>query len=454
MTKTETDVIAAVDRYIDEHFEESVAELERLCRQPSVSAQGLGIRECAELTATILREHGFESEIQPTAGNPVVNGRQAGDGARTLLLYNHYDVQPPEPLELWTAPPFEPSRRDGKLFARGASDDKGHIVCRLMAIDALRAVRGSLPCNVTFLIEGEEESGSVNLEPYIAGHREALAADACLWEFGGVNHKDQAVITAGMRGMCYVQLSVRTATLDAHSGLGGSIFPNAAWRLAWALASIKGPDERIRIPGHYDDVVPASAADMELLAALPAEEDHLRETYGVQSFLGGASGVELQRRQIFEPTCTINGLDSGYQGPGTKTVLPAEAYAKIDFRLVPNQDPDKVFAALRAHLDAQGFTDVATEMLCGEHPARVDPHDPFVQLVVDAAREVYGDPVMLEPMSGGTGPAYPFLHHLNVVFATSGVGYPGGRVHAPDEHLRLDDLKRGARHTARVMLRL
>ncbi len=371
----------AVDRYIEEHLEESLQELKRLCRQPSISAQNVGIRECAELTATILREHGFSARVQEGIRYPVVTGEMDGAGERTLLLYNHYDVQPPEPLELWTTPPFEPAVRDGKIYARGVSDDKGHIILRLMALDALRAVRGELPCKVKFIIEGEEEIGSGGLEPFIAEHRNELAADACLWEFGGVDHEGNPTITAGMRGMCYVQFTCRTATLDAHSGLGGGIFPSAAWRLAWALASLKGPDERVRIPGFYDDVVAASPADMELLARYPRAEESLKQTYGVKRFLKDVSGVELFRQEVFDPTCNICGLDSGYQGPGSKTVLPAEARAKVDMRMVPNQDPRKVFASLRAYLDAQGFADVETELLCAEHPARIDPGDPFVCLV-------------------------------------------------------------------------
>jgi acetylornithine deacetylase/succinyl-diaminopimelate desuccinylase-like protein len=449
-----TDLSAAVDRYIDEHFEQSVQGLMRLCRQPSVSAQHLGIQECAELTATILREHGFTAEIHGSSAHPIITGVLRGDGARTLLLYNHYDVQPPEPLELWTSPPWEPTLRDGKLFARGVSDDKGHIVCRLMAVDALRAVRGSLPCTLKFVIEGDEEVGSSGLAGFIAEHAAELAADACLWEFGGVNQYDEPSITVGMRGMCYVQLSVRTISYDAHSGLGGSIFPNAAWRLAWALNSLKGPDERILIPGFYDDVRQPSADDLRLLGALPEVDQHLRDTYGVKEFLGGVTGLDLKRRMIFEPTCTICGFDAGYQGPGSKTVLPAEAHAKVDLRMVPDQDPEKIFRLLRAHFDAQGFADVEATLLCAEHPARIDPAHPFVQLVRETAEQVYGKTARLEPMSGGTGPLYPFVQHLHVPMATVGVGYPGGRAHAPDENLRLPDLALGAKHTARVMERM
>src|SRR5262245_44695313 len=192
--------------------------------------------ECAELVATLLRTRGFDAELMPTGGPPVVVGERAGRGHRALLVYNHYDVQPAEPLELWTSPPFEPAIRDGKLYGRGVSDDKGHITARLLAIDAWLAVRGELPCRVKFVIEGEEEISSVHLPEFVKRHRERLAADACLWEFGGVDHREVPMQYAGLRGICYVELSVETLAVDAHSGVGGSIFENAAWRLVWALA--------------------------------------------------------------------------------------------------------------------------------------------------------------------------------------------------------------------------
>ncbi|MBI3762470.1 MAG: M20/M25/M40 family metallo-hydrolase, partial [Chloroflexi bacterium] len=262
-----TSTFSKIDDHIESHFDEAVAELSRLCAQPSVSAQGLGIRECAGLVAEMLKARGFAVEVIPTAGNPIVYAEAPGRSEKTLLFYNHYDVQPPEPLDLWDSPPFELRQRDGALYARGVSDDKGHIVCRLAALDAVKAALGEYPCRVKFVIEGEEETSSANLHPFVEANVEKLRADACIWEFGGVNHEGTPVQYLGLRGICYVELSVETGTLDAHSGLGGSIFPNAAWRLAWALASLKGPDERIRIPGFYDNILSPTARDLELIAA-------------------------------------------------------------------------------------------------------------------------------------------------------------------------------------------
>ena len=342
--------------------------------------------------------------------------------------------------------------RDGKLYARGVSDDKGHITSRLFAIDALLAVTGDLPCNVKFVIEGEEETSSLHLHDFVHSNREKLAADACIWEFGRVDHREVPILDLGLRGICYVELSVETAKIDVHSGIGGSIFPNAAWRLVWALNAIKGADGKVRIPGFYDPVQPPTPRDIELMQAQPDVVEEYQTRYGVKQFLNGLTGgVELRIAEIFEPTCTICGLTSGYQGPGSKTVLPARASAKVDFRLVPDQTPQEVLAGLRAHLDAEGFSDIDVTLLGGESPARTDPDDPFVSLVVQSAEPVYGVPMQLVPMLGGSGPNHIFIEQLKLPIATAGIGYPGTQAHAPNENVRLDLYLKGARHIARIL---
>jgi acetylornithine deacetylase/succinyl-diaminopimelate desuccinylase-like protein len=441
-----------IDAYLDSHLDQSVVELSRLCAQPSVSAQNWGLEDCASLVRDMLLQRGFSVQIMPTGGAPIVFAERAGRSNKTLLIYNHYDVQPPEPLELWESKPFEPSLRDGKLYARGVSDDKGQLVARLYAIDALLARNGELPCKVKFIIEGEEETSSLHLHGFIEENQDLLAADACIWEFGGVDHREMPMQYLGLRGICYVELSVETANMDVHSGMGGSIFPNAAWRLVWALNTLKGPNERIRLPGFYDEVLPPSLRDKQLMEELPevAEEYHTR--YGVEHFLKSLTGgAALRIAEVFEPTCTICGLTSGYQGPGSKTVLPARASAKIDFRLVPDQSPHKVLEQLRLHLDAEGFTDIQIKFLGGEPPARTDPDDPFVKLVVQAAEPIYGHPMQLVPLVGGSGPSYPFVHLLKVPVVTAGAGYPGTLAHAPNENLRIDLYLKHAKHMARIM---
>jgi len=442
-----------LDAYLDSHLDESIAELSKLVAQPSVGAQNLGIKECAALVAEMLRKRGFATEIMPTEGAPVVFGERKGKSDKTLLFYCHYDVQPPEPLELWETPPFEPSLRGGKLYGRGVGDDKGHIVSRLFAIDALLDQGGDLPCNVKFIIEGEEETSSVHLHEYVLNNKERLKADGCIWEFGGVDHEETPIQYLGLRGICYVELSVETAATDVHSGIGGSIFPNAAWRLVWALTSLKGPDERIRLPGFYDKVRKPSARDLELMAALPETSAAYKKQYGVKSFIKGLTGgVELRVEEVFTPTCTICGLTSGYQGLGSKTVQPAKASAKVDFRLVPDQRPADVLEQLRRHLEAEGFSDVKVKFLGGEVPARTDPDDPFIKLVCDTALEVYGKQMLLLPLIGGSGPNYPFVHDLGLPVTTAGLGHPDGRGHAPNENIRIDLYLKHSKHMARLMV--
>lgn len=441
-----------LDAYIDKYLDNSLEELKRYVAQPSISAQNLGLKECAALVKEMLEKRGFKAEVMATDGAPVVFAERKGKSDKTLLIYNHYDVQPPEPLELWESPPFEPEIRDGKMYGRGVSDDKSHLTSRLHAIDAILEDEGELPCNIKFIIEGEEETASVHLHDFISKNLEKLKADACIWEFGGVDHRDKPMQYLGLRGICYVELSVTALGADVHSGLGGSILPNAAWRLTWALTSLKGVDERIRIPGFYDDVVPPSARDRKLMEALPDVAEEYKSRYGAKEFIKGLQGgTDLKMEEVFAPTCTICGLTSGYQGPGSKTVQPAFASAKVDFRLVPNQKPEDILKKLRAHLDAEGFSDVKIDFLGGEPAARTNPDDPFVKIVVDTAEDVYGAKMEIVPMIGGSGPNYPFVHDLGLPVVTMGLGYPDTKAHAPNENIRLDLYLQHAKHMARVI---
>ncbi len=439
-----------IDAFLQAGLDRYIAEITRLCAQPSVSATREGTDECAGLVAEVLTGHGFQVERFPTPGNPIIVGRATGRSLRTLLFYNHYDVQPPEPLELWATPPFEPAVRDGALYARGAKDDKGEFVARLAAVDAVRAAHGgALPCGVTFVVEGEEEIGSPHIAQFVREHANLLKSHGAIWEEGGVGPTGRPELSLGRRGVLDVELSVETMRADAHSGQA-HILPNAAWRLLQALETLKGSDERIRIPGFYDRALPPSAQDLELLDALPDTEAWRREAYGVKAFVRGLTGKALDRA-VFEPTCNIQGLTAGYQGAGMKTVIPARAAAKLDFRLVPDQDPEDIFARLRAHLNAEGFSDVAVEWHGAMWPSKVPADDPLVALTRRTAQEVYGQPSLLTPMGGGSSPVYAFARPLDIPVVTAGVGYANNHTHAPNEHVRLRDFVNAARHIARVL---
>ena len=449
-----TSPLQRVDAYIDQHFDRFVGMLGDLCAIPSVAAQGQGIDPCAAHVAELLNAVGLDAQIIATAGNPVVYAEAKGTRDTTLLCYNHYDVQPAEPFDLWHSDPFTMTRKDNLLIARGVADDKGELVSRIAAIAAVKHVLGEIPVGIKFLIEGEEEIASPNLAPFIHANVDRLKADACVWEFGTHNADGVPISYLGLRGICYLELSVETAKIDTHSGIAGSILPNAAWRLVWALNSLKDQDERIQLPNFYESVIAPTARDMELLAALPDSDEEMQELFGNTMFLKNAAGVELRRREIFEPTCTICGITTGYQGAGQKTVLPARASAKVDFRLVPDQKPEDVVKQLRAHFDAHGFRDIQITIVGAGRPARTAPEHPLVRTLVDAAVDVYGREPLIWPMSGGSGPNYLFAHEIGVPIVTLGVGYSGSRIHAPNENIRISDFRNGMRHMAALLMRM
>ncbi len=438
--------------YIDIHWQQALADVMRLCRQPSISAQGVGLEETAELLAQMMAEYGVPCQILPSKGYPVVYGELRGDSPITLLFYNHYDVQPPEPLELWSSPPFEPTVFEGKLRGRGVSDNKGNIVARLLAIKAFSQVQGRPPVSVKFLIEGEEEIGSLNLPAFVAQNRQLLAADACIWEGGEVNWKGQPLIALGLKGILYVELEARGAQRDVHSSMA-TIVPNPAWRLVWALASLKDWDENILIPGFYDEVQAPTEEEIEAVQAMPSEEDELKQGLGLERFVKGVSGFELRHRHLFQPTCNICGIAAGYTGAGSKTVLPCRAKAKLDFRLVPKQRSEDILNKLRQHLDNHGFSDITINFSEAEPPARTPLSSPFVAIVCDAAREVYGTEPVIMPTFAGTGPMASFTETLGLPTASSGVEYPDSRAHAPDENIRLEDFIKGIKHIAAILER-
>lgn len=449
--KDRTDLDTAIDaRKVD-----TLKELEAFCTQPSISAHNLGIDTMMGLVKEALERRGFIVRVVQTKRHPALIAECKGRGDRSALFYNHYDVQPPEPLDAWVTPPFKPTIRDGNFYARGAMDDKGHLVCRLAAIDAIRDVYGELPCTVKFLIEGEEEISSPGLEDVIRDNAQALAADICLWEFGEMDGGGAPLQYLGFRGVLYVELSVQALSGDCHSGIWGSLLPNAAWRLTWALSKIKDADERIRIPGFYDNVLPPSPGDLACMSTLPIMPDSDRKAMGAASFLHSyRNSVEFYKNALMIPACTICGMTSGYTGKGQKTIIPAKASAKVDFRLVPDQTPDEILGKLRKYLDAEGFEDVKVECLGKSYPSRTPIDHPLARMVVESAREVYGQPQRVYPMSGGSGPAYLFRKYLGVPVLTAGVGYMGSNIHAPNENIRLLDFFNGIRHTARILVDL
>lgn len=443
--------LAAVDKYVHSHLSQWMEELRTLCAIPSVSARHEAIEPCAAMVAQMLERRGFDTTTSSVrGGHPVVLGHVAGSVRnRTMLFYNHYDVQPPEPLDPWVSPPFELTERQGAVYARGAKDDKGEFLARLAAIDAVRAVTGEYPCDLTWLAEGEEEIGSPHLPEWAAEHEKDLHADAAIWEEGQIDDEGRPIVRLGARGLLYLDISVRTISRDAHSG-SANLLPNAAWRLVWALNSIKGPDGRIRIDGFYDDVREPTAVEEAMLSKLPDTSAEFRREFELNELLDGVTQVE---RAYFTPTANIAGIGAGYQGEGSKTVIPAEAHAKMDFRLVPNQDPQDILRKLQKHLARHGFGDLKLEVLGAEPPGMTDSSAPIVRITAEVAEEVYGKPALIVPLTGGTTPMFLFTNK-RVPVINPGVGWGSrNRAHSPNEFMRLIDFENAARHIARLLVR-
>ena len=447
---------AGMDRvfqYIDAHRDAYIELLRRLCRQPSIAAQGIGLEETASLVVGLMGEAGIRARLVPLPdGAPVVYGEARGRIPRTLMFYNHYDVQPPEPLEAWADDPFAAAIRDGKIYARGVADNKGNLVARICAVDAMLQVLGELPAGVRFVVEGEEEIGSVHLQHFVGEHPDLVTADACIWEAGYRDLQENIVLALGVKGICYVELEARGANRDLHSSVA-TIVPNPAWRLIWALATFKDRNERILIDGFYDDVVEPTDEEMNQLRRLaPLRDDAAQHRdYGLDRFLLGVSGVELLKRNLFQPTCTICGIASGYGGPGSKTVLPHKAVAKVDFRLVANQRADDIFQKIQAHLAQQGFADISSRALGNEDPAKTPLSAEIVRIVSESVRRVYHREPQIYPSMAGTGPMAVLNAGRRIPTVGSGVGYARSNGHAPNENIRIGDYIEGIKHIAMVL---
>ena len=416
------------------------------CRFESVAAQKRMMPETANWVENLLKETGFVTQqlAVPDAPN-YVYGYLKGKGDFTLLLYNHYDVQPEAPIELWDSFPFEVTERDGKLVARGICDNKAELIARICAIRAIQKAQGELPINIKWIIEGEEEIGSTHFDAMTRVHGDLLKADGTLWEGGGFNEKGQAALALGFRGMLYVEYSVEVMKVDAHSG-GAHALPSAAWRLVKALASLKDENGKILIPGFYEDV--REATEMEKQASRDnvdlEQEARDKEMYGIDSFLHNRSGYDLEM-SVYEPTANIAGFLSGYTEPGVKTVLPAKAMAKMDFRLVPDQRPDDILEKLKAHLKAQGFEDVQVKKLGNGDPVVTPIEGPFVQKMTQICQAFTEQEPQVIPLVGGTLPLLGAMKNNVGVLGISTSGNPayyGSGAHAPNEHIRISDIQR------------
>jgi acetylornithine deacetylase/succinyl-diaminopimelate desuccinylase-like protein len=377
--------------------------------------------------------------------------REAGPEAPTLLIYGHYDVQPPEPLDEWSSPPFEPEVREGRIYARGSADDKGQLFMHVRALEAHLRTRGALPLNVVVLAEGEEEVGSPNLVPFVEEHRDLLAADAVVISDSNMFAPGQPSLLFSLRGLAYVEIHVRGAHSDLHSGAYGGAVPNPATELARMLATLHDETGRIAIPGFYDDVVEWDEETRRAIQALPFDAEAFRTGVGAPGLHGEAGFSTLERLWI-RPTCEVNGLLSGYTEEGAKTVLPARAMAKVSFRLVPDQDPVRVARLLRAHLDevAPGAVEVEVRELHGGRPWRANPSGPLFDAASRALEEAFGRPPVLVGEGGSIPIVGDFERILDAPVLLVGYALPGCNMHAPDEWLSVDNFHVGTESLMRL----
>jgi acetylornithine deacetylase/succinyl-diaminopimelate desuccinylase-like protein len=439
----------ATDTFVEQNQTRFLEELKDFLRIPSISTlpeHKPDVQRAAHFVADSLKRAGIENvEIIPTGGNPLVYGDWLHAPAKpTVLCYGHYDVQPPDPLELWQSPPFEPAVRDGNIYARGSADDKGQMYMHIKAVEALRAVNGTLPVNLKFLIEGEEEVGGASIASYVAKNPTKLKADVALVSDTALYAEGLPTLCIGLRGLVYMEVEATGPARDLHSGLYGGAAPNPVFGLIELLSKCKDPQGKILIPGMYDDVAPPAQAEKDSWKLLPFREaDFLKNEVGATA-LAGEPGPVLERIWA-RPTFEVHGIAGGFTGAGAKTVIPSKATAKVSFRLVPNQNPDKILASFREFLQKNAPAGVRIELrvLSASPAVMVDPNHPAIQTAARAFSEMFGRPTVFTRSGGSIPVVGDFANHLHIPSILMGFGLPDDGLHSPNEKYRLENYYKG-----------
>lgn len=431
---------------VEDAFSWSVERLREWIAVASVSAAGRGLDEGAEFTRRLLEEVGLAVTLLPTPGAPVVLGsRPADPGQPTVLVYGHYDVQPPEPIDAWESPPFVADVRDEAVYGRGAGDNKGQVIAHLAAIRSLLAA-GRLPVGIEVLIEGEEEIGSPNVGAVVRDHRQQFAASVAVTSDAPGQADLRPLVIFGVRGLLYVQVDHQRTARDVHSGNRGGLAPSAAWELVRALSALHPEPGRVEIPGFEEAVRAPNEAEEALLAELPDDTEALLAELEVPRL---ASEGHPGRASMFRPTCNLAGITSGYAGAGPKTIVPHRASCKLDFRLVADQDPQDVFAALEGRL-AELLPGSEVTQLAAVPPSATDPADPLCRAIVRAVERAHGGPPSLRPRLGGTTPDWIFTGILGIPSVLVPYGPPDMNHHAPNEKMTFAALRAGIRTSAEI----
>ena len=453
-----TDKITTWQAFLDANEARHDEEFFDLVRIPTVStdpAHAADMRRGAEWVAARLTAAGVPGvELLESPGHPVVCGTWHGvEDGRTVLVYGHYDVQPADPLELWETPAFEPTVRDGRVYARGAADMKANLVTVIQAVESLAAEHGQPPLNLTFFLEGEEEIGSAHTPDVVAEHRDKLRADVVLSCDGGMESPERAALLVGLKGITGCQLDLSIGTSDMHSGQYGAAVPNALRAMAELAASFHGADGRVAVDGFYDDVIDLTSAERQEIELIDQTDEQLEEEAGVYALWGEPDYTPVER-QFARPTLDFNGMWGGWQGDGVKTVTPCEAHLKVTCRLVPGQTPTTIVDLIRAHVAAHAPAGAKVHVVTNESgagPYAIPRDNPFLITAQQVMTEVYGTPPLVVRSGGSVPITEAFKSTLGLETVTIGFGLPGSKIHAPNEWFRMEDLARARSTYARYL---
>jgi acetylornithine deacetylase/succinyl-diaminopimelate desuccinylase-like protein len=466
MKKNMNDTVLLSPSLVDEGMDDLISDLQVLIRQPSVSAINQGLEECALLLAKMMNTAGIRTELlylsKPKSLKahdidnnekhltipPLVFGEvksKSNPLGKTILFYNHYDVQPIDPIEKWDEDPFSGKVDGNVIFGRGSSDDKGELITRLKAVEFFLKHIGDVPCNIKFLIEGEEEIGSPNLNKYLLEYIEKFHCDLVIWESGYIDNKGRAIISLGQKGILNVELNIQGPSQDVHSSLA-AVIENPAWKLIHILSLLYDNHGKILIDGWYDDIEHLTDLELQQIEKEYFDEESFKKEYGIHEFINNVSGYEVKKRLAIEPTCNISGLCSGYANNGVKTIIPSTATAKLDFRLIPFMDPKSQFNKLVSFLRAKGYSEDELKITfwSGEPAYRTPLNNEYVNIVIDGAKKIFND-VILNISSPGTGPMYIFNKLLSVDSICIGSTILPNKMHSPNEFTNIDLLNKATK---------
>lgn len=444
--------LSKVSNLIANRKDEYLEQLFTLLKQKSISAQNAGIQECAGLLKGIMEDIGIETSLIETGGHPVVYGEIIEDPERfTLLIYGHYDVQPADPLNEWHSPPFEPTIRDGKIYCRGAGDNKGQLMAQVLAVKTYLDGFSTLPVNIKMVFEGEEESASANLPAFVKEHEDLLQADLVYTSDGPMHDSGAPYILLGVRGMLYVELTAKGAEWDNHSGNKGNIVPNPAWDLIDLLGTMRDRNGRVLIEGFYDNVREPTKTENEIIRKLPFNREQVAEKIGYEGL--DMDGETYCHKLTMEPTFNIAGFTSGYSGEGSKTIIPSQATLKMDMRLVVDQDPDEIYGKFCNHVK-QYAPDIVVKRLGDMKPSRTPANQDVVKVVTDAVKKSYGTEPVLQPSLGGSLPDYVWTEILKLPsIVVPYANFDEGN-HSPNENIGIENFLNGIKCTCQVIYEL